>query len=290
MTEIIDFRVRLPAELRPGNEPTPPPEYRVQYDAVLGLDAKRHRSFAALQSDMDDARVGHAVVHAEYEYGDPADALNDAVGKLIESYPDRFSGFGTVSMAPLHVMRALRQMQRVSDLGMVGISIQPSFFAMPMHDRQLYPIYAKAVELELMVAVHSGVNYSVRHPISNDHPLQIDQVACDFPELTIVACHAGWPWAAEMVAVARKHPNVVMEFGGLAPKYVSEQNTGWEVMFRFMNTLLSKQVLFGTDWPVFPTTRAVEEWQAAGLKPDVLTALLGGNARRLLGRSPTGEG
>ena len=40
---------------------------------------------------------------------------------------------------------------------------------------------------------------------------------------------------AEMVAVLRKHPTVYAEFGGLAPSYVCEHNTGWEVMFRFMN-------------------------------------------------------
>jgi predicted TIM-barrel fold metal-dependent hydrolase len=90
-----------------------------------------------------------------------------------------------------------------------------------------------------------------------------------------------------MVAVARKHPNVYLEFGGLAPKYVGSAGTGWEVVFRFMNSLLSKQVLFGTDWPVFPMPRALEEWRTLGLKPAVLEALLGGNADRLLGRRET---
>lgn len=85
------------------------------------------------------------------------------------------------------------------------------------------------------------------------------------------------------MAVARKHPNVYLEFGGLAPRYVGAPGTGWEVVFRFMNSLLSRQVLFGTDWPVFPMARALAEWRELGLKPQVLDALLSGNAERLLG-------
>ncbi len=169
-------------------------------------------------------------------------------------------------------------------MGLAGVTLQPSFFGMPIDDRRLYPIYAKANEVGLHIALHTGINYTMTYPISNDHPLQVDQVACDFPDLTLIACHAGWPWTAEMVAVMRKHPNVYAEFGGLAPRYVCESGTGWEVMFRFMNSLLGEQVLHGTDWPVFPMDRALAEWRAGGLRDGVLASLLGSNAARLLGR------
>ena len=278
----VDFRVRLPAELRPRIQP--PPEYVDQYDAVLGLEATKDKTLDDLISEMDAAGVTHAVVHAEYEFGDPADELNEAVGALVKRMPDRFSGYGTVSMSPMRVMRAVEQVARIARLGLQGVNIQPSFFGMPIDHAQLYPVYAKASELGLAVGVHTGINYTSHLPIKHDHPLQLDQVACDFPELTLIACHAGWPWAAEMVAVARKHPRVYMEFGGLAPKYVASPGTGWEVMFRFMNSLLSKQVLFGTDWPVMTMSRTLDEWRSAGLKPHVLDALLSGNVNRLLGR------
>ena len=281
-TTIIDFRVRLPQELRPQQEA--PAEYRTQYDAVLGLSETIDKTLSDLAAEMDASRVGHAVVHAEYEYGDPAEALMTAVAEIVRGDPDRFSGFGTISMEPFDIMRAVRQVETAASLGLIGISIQPSFFRMAIDDSRLYAVYAKATELKLMVAVHTGINYSVTHPIKNDHPLQLDQVACDFPELTLIACHAGWPWVAEMVAVARKHPRVYMEFGGLAPKYVGAEGSGWEVMYRFMNSVLSEQVLFGTDWPVFPIERAIGEWRNIGLKPHVVEGLLGTNAARLLGR------
>jgi predicted TIM-barrel fold metal-dependent hydrolase len=55
-------------------------------------------------------------------------------------------------------------------------------------------------------------------------------------------------------------------------------------MKRFMNSLLSQQVLHGTDWPVFPMDKALSQWRAGGLRGHVLDALTGGNAARLLGR------
>lgn len=282
MSEVIDFRVRLPLELRPSEDL--PDDYLAQYDQVLDLSANRHRTLDQLISDMDASGVTHAVVHAEYEYGDEADALNEAVAKLVTQQPGRFSGYGTISMGNLKIPRALTQVQRVFDLGLKGLNLQPSFFGIAIDDRVLYPVYAKAYELGLHVALHTGINYTVTFPIRNDQPLQLDQVACDFPGLTLIACHAGWPWVPEMVAVLRKHPDVYAEFGGLAPRYVCEHNTGWEVMFRFMNSLLSRQVLHGTDWPVFPMDRALAEWRNGGLRPDVLGELIGGNAGRLLGR------
>ncbi len=281
-SQIIDFRVRLPNELRPAMEV--PKEVTDQYDAVLDMSAKIEQTLGDMKAEMDANGVDHAVIHAEFEVGDPADALNEAVAKVVKAEPERFTGMGTISLDPLHIMRAVGQVEACAKAGMVGVTVQASFFHMAMTDRRLYPVYAKAAELDLMVCHHTGINYGVTHAIRNDHPLQLDDVACDFPDLKLVACHAGWPWTAEMVAVARKHPNVYLEFGGLAPKYVGAQGTGWEVMYRFMNSLLADQVLYGTDWPVIPMDRAISEWQGMGLKDHVLEKLLGGNAARLIGR------
>lgn len=282
MRDIVDARVKLPSELRPSIPGPVRSEYRTRYDAVLGLQDRRERTMSDLREDMSEAGVGHAIVHGEYEFGDPADGMNEAVARLVEERPDLFSGFGTISMEYFRPMRAVAQVARVRELGLIGVNFQPSFFGMPIDDSRFYPVYAKAAELGLLVAVHTGINYSVVHPLKNEHPLMVDQVACDFPELTLIACHAGWPWVAEMVAVARKHPNVLMDFGGMAPKYVGVPGSGWEVMYRFMDGLLSEQVLFATDWPVFPMDRAVAEWQDLGLKADVLAAALAGNASRLI--------
>lgn len=276
----IDFRVRLPNDLRQPQ--TIPREYTERYDAVLDTASKSAATMNDLLRKMEASGVTHSVIHAEYEYGDPVDMLNEAVANAVGRAPQLLSGFGTVSLDRLQVKRMVRQVGHVFSLGLWGVNLQPSFFGIPMTDPRLYPVYSRAAEAGLVVALHSGINYTTHQVMQNDHPRQFDQLACDFPDLTIVACHAGWPWVDELVAIMRKHPNVYADFGGLAPKYVGEANTGWGVMYRFMNSLLAQQVLFATDWPVFSIDRALSEWRNLSLKAEVLEALLGGNARRLL--------
>ncbi|HEX9542463.1 MAG TPA: hypothetical protein VGA04_30420 [Streptosporangiaceae bacterium] len=67
----------------------------------------------------------------------------DPVAKVVTEHPDRFSGYGTISMNPVKIPRALAQVQRAADLGLAGLSLQPSFFGIPIDDRVLYPVYAK---------------------------------------------------------------------------------------------------------------------------------------------------
>jgi hypothetical protein len=273
--------VRLPLDQRPAS--ARPDHLAERYDSILATNLTRGNAFEQLLSDMDECGVGSAIMHAEYEFGDPADDLNEAVARIVAEHPSRFFGFGTVSLERLRPERCVRQVQEVADLGLRGINIQPCFFGLPIDHRLLYPIYSKATELGLVVAVHTGVNYSTRDPMRAEHPMLLDQVACDFSELKLIACHGGWPWVAEMVAVARRHPHVMIELGGLAPQYLAAAGSGWEVLLRFMDSLLSDQVLFATDWPVVATERAVREWTELPLKSSTLEKALSQNAMRLLG-------
>ena len=64
-----------------------------------------------------------------------------------------------------------------------------------------------------------GMGAMLRHA----HPSAIDELAADFPDLTIVAAHPGWPWVDEMTAVALHKGNVFWELSGWAPKYFPAQ-------------------------------------------------------------------
>ena len=279
---VIDFRVRVPATLCPAVER--PTQNSAQYDAVLSIGDKyqQAQTIEDLLQQMDHSGIDHAIVHAEHEYGDMADALNQAVAGMVKQHPDRFTGIGTISLENYSIKRALKQIDDCVELGMIGLSIEPAFFNMTLDEKRLYPIYAKAMENNLLVALHTGINYTTHQPMQGENPILLDQIACDFPGLTLVASHGGWPWINEMVAVARKHPQVYIEFGGIAPKYVAAQGGGWEVMYRFMNSVLKDQILYATDWPTMDHERTLREWRDMGLKPEVLSALLSGNARRLI--------
>lgn len=280
-TPIIDARVRLPQHLRP-TVADPPRRQIEQYDAVLDLSAKlADATLHGLLATMDAVGITRAVMHAESEGGEDAEALNDALCSVIEDHPDRFVGVAGLDIAGQRPTQIAMQTARVADRGLLGVSVQPAFLGLDIDDRTLYPMYARAEELGLVTCLHTGITYSRLHPMRHERPERLDQVACDFPDLRIMACHAGWPWATEFASVARRHPTVFLEFGGLAPKYVARPGTGWDALFGMMPTVLRSQVLYGSDWPVMDPGRALREWHASGLSEPALTALVHDNAARL---------
>ncbi|MFF5538082.1 amidohydrolase family protein [Streptomyces cinerochromogenes] len=68
-------------------------------------------------------------------------------------------------------------------------------------DRLYYPLYAACVELGIPFCTQVGDTGSLC-PSETGRPIPcIDQVALDFPGLTIGCGHIGCPWTTEMVAV-----------------------------------------------------------------------------------------
>ena len=157
---IIDFRIRVPQALRPKVDT--PPENKTRYNAVLDIDEKSADAptLDDLLAGMDKSGIDHAVMHAEYEVGDIADALNRVVADIVGQYPKRLTGIGTISQENFSIKKALRQVDDCVDMGFIGLSIQPAFFGIAIDEKVLYPIYAKAMERNLLVAVHTGINYT----------------------------------------------------------------------------------------------------------------------------------
>jgi predicted TIM-barrel fold metal-dependent hydrolase len=195
---IWDARVRVPRRMSGSDSLIQEPACMARYDQILGTGASINRTLDDLVAEMDDAGVDGAIMHAEYEYGMLADELNRGVAEIVLRYPQKFVGFGTVTMEPFDIMKSLDELKRnLEAYGFRGINIEPSFFGVSPAERRFYPLYAWACDVHMPVALHAGVNYSVIHPIKNDHPLLFDEIACDFPDLTLIACHGGWPWTTQ---------------------------------------------------------------------------------------------
>lgn len=273
----IDFRVQPPWRLT-DDEPDAG-EGLPGYARVYGAGYKQGHSYEGLHSQL--VRLdAQAVVHAEPTRGD-ARTWNDRVHDAIRRDPSRFVA-GFCSGDPRDIMAALREIDRCyHELGLRGLSVVCDFHNIDLADRRCFPLYAKAAELGMVVALHVGVNFTGHSPMRHGHPSHVDEIACHFPELPLVCCHGGWPWASEMAAVAWKHPNVHLEFGAVSPRYIAE-NGGWGDMNHFMNSVLQDRIVFGSDWPMLSHERLLGEVELLGLKPEVARKYMRGNAERLL--------
>jgi uncharacterized protein len=261
------------------------PPYMAHYDTVLEYSDRNAATPTDLIAQLDAAGIERCFLHAEYEFfGTTAQVLNERAQRLAEAHPGRFVTFAAVELDD--ALASFRQAREaLTDSGFVGLNLQPGFRHLSPTDNRLYPLYALCADLGAPVAIHSGINYSAVHRLEWERPIHLDQIACEFPDLLLIACHGGWPWVAEMVAVMRKHRNVYMDIGAVAPKYLALPGAGWEVLWQFMNTVLREQVLFATDWPMMSFERALREIDNLPLRDGVKERLLAGNAEALLERA-----
>ena len=231
---------------------------------------------------MDDAGVDIAVVTAEdAETTSGVRVPNDKVAEFVKHNPERFIGMAAVD--PHKGMKAVREVERaVKELGMKCLCLEPWLHRLKSNDKLYYPIYAKCVELDIPVWIHTSINYVPQLTMDFGRPIYLDEVAGHFPELKIIAGHGGWPWVNEMMAFLWRHANAFMDISAIRPKYLAMPGTGWETLIQYGNSLLQDKVLFGTAWPAQQFKESIEEIKKLPIKKDVMLKWLGGNARRLL--------
>jgi predicted TIM-barrel fold metal-dependent hydrolase len=226
---------------------------------------------------MDAAGVEKGVVMAP-------EVTNAQLVELVRAHPDRFIALAYLS--PRDGMGASRELERlVREDGLHGLMVCALDEGLPANDRRYYPLYAKCVELDVPLSIHTSANWTT--VASNDlgHPRHIDVVAADFPDLKIIMSHAGYPWVLEAVLLAWKYPNVYLELAAHRPRYMAMPGTGWEPLLRFGPTTIREKVLFGTGWFLLgrPPAQLVDEFRALPVPDDVMELWLGENARSLFG-------
>jgi predicted TIM-barrel fold metal-dependent hydrolase len=186
---------------------------------------------------------------------------------------------GYAGIDPNKGMDAFREVRRaVKELGLRGISMDPCYHKAPANDKRYYPIYAVCCDLGVPVMLTAGPAPRVPETvIEHAAPRTVDEVARDFPDLTIIVGHAGWPWVREMVAVAMRHRHVYFEMS------VYEEMPGMEDAVRAANSVLADKVLFASAHPFVPTTEALRRYRSLGFAPPVLEKILHANGARILG-------
>jgi predicted TIM-barrel fold metal-dependent hydrolase len=212
---------------------------------------------------------------------------NDVVADMAERHPGRFLPFAGVDvMAGTSAVAALEHWVR--DRGFRGLSLRPFMIGEPASHRAYFPLYAKCVELEVPVSIHSSANWTRSRPSELGHPRFIDEVACHFPELALIMSHAGYPWVLEACLVAWKHRNVYLELGAHRPKYFATPGAGWEPLMRFGQRTIADKVLFGTGAFLInrPYRELTDEVRALPVDAEVLEHWLWKNAAELFGLTP----
>lgn len=175
----------------------------------------------------------------------------------------------------------------VTDFGVRGFKFHPSLQAFDPNDRAAYPLYQAITELGVPALFHSGqTGIGAGLPggggvrLKHSNPMLLDDVAVDFPDLTIIVAHPSFPWQDEALAVATHKPNVYIDLSGWSPRYFPPQ------LVHYANTLLKRKVLFGSDFPLISPDRWLGDFDELDVKDDVRPLILRDNAIRALNLEP----
>jgi len=205
-----------------------------------------------------------------------AHITNDEVAGFIQKFPDRLVGVASADL--YRPMAAVRELRRcVKELGFKGLRIVQWLWDLPVTDRRYYPLFAECVELGIPVCLQVG-HTGPLCPSEPGRPIPyIDVAAIEFPELTFVCGHIGYPWTTEMIAVATKHPNVYIDTSAYTAKRYPPE------LVSYMKTNGKKKVLFGTNYPMITPKKCLEDLDSLGLDEETKNLFLYENARRVFG-------
>ncbi|MGQ0797901.1 MAG: amidohydrolase family protein [Methanobacteriota archaeon] len=209
--------------------------------------------------------------------------VNRFVSEFAREDPARLLPFGSVH--PRRTKDPRRDVERLaSKLDIRGVKVHPPhqlFAATAYADGRLpalRTVYRTAERIGLPVMVHTGTSVFPGARSKYGDPMALDDVAQDFPDLTLIMAHGGRPlWCDAAFYLVRRHANVYLDISSIPPKRLLE----W---FPRIGEIPDK-ILFGSDWPgpgVPGIREEVEALRGLPLPLEVQEKLFVTNARRVL--------
>jgi predicted TIM-barrel fold metal-dependent hydrolase len=210
---------------------------------------------------------------------------NDDVAAFAAENSDIAMAFASVD--PMRGPDAVKEARRlIATGGIRGFKLHPPLQQFHANDKAAYPFYEVIAEAKLPVIFHTGHSGigtgmpgggGVRLKYGN--PMDIDDVAVDFPDMPIIMAHPAFPWQDEAISVCLHKPQVYIDLSGWSPKYFSP------ILIQYANTLLKKKMLFGSDYPLITPDRWLADFSAIAIRDEVRPLILKENAARLFSLS-----
>jgi predicted TIM-barrel fold metal-dependent hydrolase len=245
--------------------------------------APQHQTVPEMAAMYRRLKMAFVVFTVDGEKGASRRITNEEIAELAHEHADVAIPFASIN--PHRGAEGVRQAKRLIEQYKVrGFKFHPSVQEFHPNDRMAYPLYEAIAEAKLPALFHTGqTGVGAQTPggggirLKYSHPMLLDDVAADFPEMPIVLAHPSFPWQEEALSVATHKPQVYIDLSGWSPKYFPP------ILVQYANTLLKDKILFGSDYPVMSPERWFAEFDKLPIKPEVRPLILKDNAAKLLG-------
>lgn len=205
-----------------------------------------------LFQEMETHGIDHAVVLTSYLVNVSRPAVEELLELLAEDGRTTIIEglrWRSENRTDLFVME-----ERIRDGLVKGIKLYPGYDRYAINDPSLEAVFRIAAKHDVPVMIHTGDTFAKGAKVSQAHPLLVDDVAVDFPDVRFVMCHLGNPWFMDAAQVLYKNDNVWADVSGLALKepddvYMRFLADGVQRMVSYMGDPGTK-LMYGTDWPL----------------------------------------
>ena len=250
-----------------------------KYFGNTGISYKR----ADLAEYYRSRKIGCVVFSVDEKITGRPPVPNEEVAAFAAENSDFMIAFASVN--PMRGKDAVDEAKRlIKSGGIRGFKLHPPLQEFHANDKAAYPFYEVVAEAKLPVIFHTGHSGigtgmpgggGVRLKYGN--PMDMDDVAVDFPDMPIILAHPSFPWQDEALSVCMHKPQVYIDLSGWSPKYFSP------TLIQYANSLLKKKMLFGSDYPMIAPDRWLADFSAINIKDEVRPLILKENAVRLFG-------
>ena len=245
---------------------------------------------AGLAASMAQAGVDRSIVLPVATSPRQVPHINDAAAQLNRDWADA----GLFSLGCIHPDYGDWQgeLARVAGLGLKGIKLHPQYQDTDFDDPRYLRILDRCGELGLVVLTHAGLDIGMPGK-DNCAPEMVARVLEQVGPVKLVLAHIGgwrqWDRVEALLPGTGVYLDTSFSLGEITPLDDGHYRPGdlpllgREDFLRLVRRFGADRVLFGTDSPWDDQGAALARLQALPLEPAELEAILGGNAKRLLG-------
>ncbi len=207
--------------------------------------------YRLLKAEMSENGIDYSMVLSSYKETSDRPSVDDILA-VVDGDPQ----IGVVAGVSYQNYRAsdLAHLRTLLREGRIrGLKLYPGYEPFYVHDARMRVIYELAGEFGVPVMIHTGDTFDPKGKLKYSHPLEVDEVAVDFRQVTFVICHLGNPWVTDAMEVIYKNENVVGDISGLTLGHFEERFERY--MLQQLNEAVAfagdpSSLLFGTDWPI----------------------------------------
>ncbi|MEI6125030.1 MAG: amidohydrolase family protein [Pseudomonadota bacterium] len=251
----------------------------------------------SLLAEMDEAGIDQSVmlpVDFGLALGEPEVSIREVnrnMAQLAQKYPDRLIAFAGVDPRRKDALELFCDC--IEAWGMKGLKLHPCAGFYP-NQTEVYALLEKASQWNIPVIIHSG---SMMVPLRSKYSQAVyfDDLGVDFPDLPIIAAHAGGSFGyPQMLSVMNTKLNIMVDISAWQIMALRNYPLFCAALRNIMDFSEPERVFFGSDSPSFRSIMSSKDWvellkklpenapDGVVFKKEEIALLMGGNARRIL--------